>query len=417
MKRSCDNWLLTFRDWTLPRSEAPETFIFWTGLFSLSSVIKRKVKVPRRYLGSWEAYPHLYTMFVSPPGQGRKTTTIDYADDLLGEIQSVQVASNAMTQQVLMKRLADSTDASISIRSKEFGTFYKPSGDVMIDFLTDLYDGKRDHSSDTLSRGVEFASKPCVNLLAATTPKWLSENLSESMVGGGFTSRVVFVYEERVRRRQMFYESLDLSALDVLKKRLVADLHHLSSNIEGEFSLDDECKSYIEGWYRSTADKYMKEDHRLHGYYERKPAHALKVAMLMHLSYSDELILHEQDFKSALSIMKQIENNMVQVFRNVGKNVYAIDMDQIKEFIIEKGSVKRAELLGRFYHTAEPEKVLALVSGLMAMGEITCDGSDPREIIYRPIKKRTIANQDNSPTSSDLSTRESQSLDQETPQD
>ncbi len=390
MPRACKHWLLSFRDWTLPRSEAPENFIFWTGLFALSSVIKRKVKVPKRYLGSWECYPHMYLMFVSPPAQGRKTTTIDYADDLLGEIPNIQVASHAMTQQVLMKRLADSSDSSISIRSKEFGTFYKPSGDLMIDFLTDLYDGKKSHSSDTLMRGVEFATNPCVNMLAATTPKWITENLSEVMIGGGFTSRVVFLYEEKVRRRQMFYESLDLKALDKIREKLVADLTHLSSNIEGEFFLDDDCKTFIEQWYRKTADKYVKEDSRLHGYFERKPAHALKVAMLLHIAYSDELVLTKDDFEQALGILKQIELKMIQVFQGVGKNPYIIDMDAIKEFIAERTSARRSELQARFRHAAEPEKLLALLTGMVTMGELTIDGSDPRDIVYRIVEKKKV---------------------------
>jgi len=428
MSRECKHWLLSFRDWTLPRSEAPETFIFWTGLFTLASVIKRKVKVPRRYLGSWEAYPHLYLMFVAPPGQGRKTTTIDYADDLLGEVPNIQVAAHAMTQQVLMKRLADSSDSSISIRSKEFGTFYKPSGDMMIDFLTDLYDGKKHHSSDTIMRGLEFATNPCVNLLAATTPKWIVENLSEVMVGGGFTSRVIFVYEEHVRRRQMFYESLDLSALDKIRGRLIADLIHLSSNIEGEFQLDDECKSFVEEWYRKTADKYLKEDYRLHGYYERKPAHALKIAMLMHLSYSDELILYKQDFESALTILAQIERSMIQVFKGVGKNPYTLDMDMMKEFVRDRGgSAKKTEILGRFQHAAEPEKLIALLDGLIMMGDFTIDGSDPRAIVYRLVEKKVLkpdltlikatGSGEADPASSGLSRQGFRSLSPKTPQD
>jgi len=215
--------------------------------------------------------------------------------------------------------------------------------------------------------------------------------LSEVMIGGGFTSRVIFVYEEHVRRRQMFYESLDLGALDKIRTKLVADLIHLSSNVEGESVLDDACKSFVEEWYRKTADRYLKEDYRLHGYYERKPAHALKVAMLMHLSYSDELILYKEDFEAALTVLNQIEHSMISVFKGVGKNPYILDMDMMKEFVRDRGGrAKKAELLGRFQHAAEPEKLLALLDGLIMMGELTVDGSDPRDIVYRLIEKKVL---------------------------
>src|SRR6266576_4288253 len=226
MARKCANWLLTFRDWTLPRSEAPETYIFWTGLFALSSVIKRHVVIAKEKLGSWEVYPNLYIVFVAPPGRARKTTTLNYADDLLGAVPNINVAAQSMTQQVLMKRIADTGDCSISLRIGELGTFINPSGDVMIDFLTSLYDGRKSFGNDTLARNLELATNPCVNLIAATTPLWIANNLSETMVGGGFTSRVVHVFEDNVRRRQLFYEELDYKYLDLLRSGLIEDLTH-----------------------------------------------------------------------------------------------------------------------------------------------------------------------------------------------
>jgi hypothetical protein len=266
----------------------------------------------------------------------------------------------------------------------EFGTFYKPSGDIMIDGLTALFDGRKKFDSSTIIRGIELAAKPCINLLAATTPIWIAENLTEGMVGGGFMSRVIPVYEERVRRRQMFYEGLDHDALARIRGNLVTDLHHLSSNIEGEFSLSEEAKTFFEEWYVATADKYMKEaDRRLHGYFERKPAHALKVAMLLHLAYSDELILEINDVKAALTVLEQTERQMLRVFQAVGKNPYTVDMDQIEEFVSEKGVVTKRELLNRFYHAATPDILLQLLDALVMMGKLTVDGSDPKEIKYK----------------------------------
>lgn len=385
-KRACKNWLTDFRKWTYPRSEAPETFLFWSGLSTLASVVRRKVLIPKKLLGSWECSPFMYIFFISPPGQGRKTTTISYNDELLNEVPGINLAAQAMTQQDLMNRLSSLKEASITIHAMEFGTFYKPSQDVMIDFLTALFDGRRKFDSSTIIRGIEFASKPCVNLLAATTPKWIADNLTESMIGGGFMSRVIPIYEEHVRRRQMFYGSLDQEALDKIKQRLVADLQHLSSIAESEFTFAEDAKSFFEEWYTATADKYMKEDYRLHGYYERKPAHAMKIAMLLHLAYSDELILTLEDMKSALALLTQVERQMIRVFQSVGKNPYTVDMDQIREFIEEKGKVSRRELLNRFYHAAPPEMLMQLIQALIIMEKIKVNGNDPKEVYYLPVK-------------------------------
>ena len=77
----------------MPRSEAKESFIFWTGLFTLASAIRRKVYIPKTVLGSWEVAPYLYIMFVAPAGKARKTTTLSYSDDLLLQELGIKKAS------------------------------------------------------------------------------------------------------------------------------------------------------------------------------------------------------------------------------------------------------------------------------------------------------------------------------------
>lgn len=383
-QRRCPNWLLTFRDWTLPRSEAPESFVFWTGLFSLASALRRNVVVPKKLLGSWEAYPFLYVFFISSPGRGRKTTTMSYADDLLDEIAPVNSIAQAITQQGLMKKLSELSEPSISIRALEFGTFYKPSGDIMIDFLTALFDGRRRFDSETISRQLEFSAKPCVNLLAATTPGWIADNLSEGLVGGGFMARVVPIFEESVRRRQLYYEELNHKALANLRDNLIADLNHLATSVSGEFKLEEDAKTFSQEWYRKMADRYEKEeDPRLQGYFERKPAYVFKVAMLLHLAYSDELIITLEDYKRALAILQPLERKMLRVFSTVGKNPYTEEMDKIVEFINEKGRVDKREVLGRFYHAVPPDQLSQLLSALVAMEKIGVDAINPSKVVYK----------------------------------
>ena len=264
-----------------------------------------------------------------------------------------------MTQQALMKRIADSPDASISICIGEFGTFFNPSKDVMIDFLTALFDGKKKHDSDTLSRGIEYAERPCINLLAATTPKWIAENLSENAIGGGFASRVIFIFEETVRRRKLLYhigpDKVDFKKLEQIYKDLFTDLLHISQNIEGEFNMTKEAEIFINEWYKKTADKPTVPDLRLVGYHERKPAYVFKVAMLCHLAYSDELIINKHDFDQAISILNQVEGKMLQTFQAIGRNPHSMDIDSIRDFVFaQENGIKPSELRKHFQHVASP---------------------------------------------------------------
>lgn len=368
--RKCKNWLSSYMDWIKPRSEAPLTYIDWSGLFALASVIKRRVYIPKnKMLGSWECYPNIYVLFVGPPAT-RKTTTMDYADILLAEVPNVVEAADSMTQQVLAKRITESRDCAVSIRSGELGTFINPSGSVMIDFLVSLFDGRRKFSTDTLMRNVEFSTAPCVNLIAATTPIWIANNLSELMVGGGLTSRTICIYEEDLRRRQLFYEELDYEYLDKIYQGLVQDLVHISTNIAGEFKFTDDAKGFAEEWYKGLK---MPEDYRLVGYYGRKHVHLFKVAMLVRLSYSDELLITKNDLTHALKLLEIVEKKLSNVYQSVGKNPYTSELDAILEYVKVKGRVSRKELLSRFYQAAPPAMLIELVAALMSMGKIAVD--------------------------------------------
>lgn len=382
--RKCENWLLAFREWSLPRSEAPESYHLWSGLFTLASVLKRKVKVPKKILGGWEVSPTLFVVFVAPPGKARKSTTAGYSEDLLSEIPIVERVATSITKEQLLKKLSEVDDSSLSIFSSEFAMFIQKSGHDMYDVLTHLFDANRDVSVETLGRGLDFAEKPCVNLLACTTPDWISNNMPEHVIGGGFASRVIFVFEEEVRRAQLYYDKLDIDwdKIKTLREDLVADLMHMAVNLHGEFRIEDDAHEFMEDWYR-TVIKHQStaagDNYRLQGYYERKPAHAHKLAMLLHLAYSDDLVLTLNDMLGAIAILDDLELKMPKTFANIGKNPYAVDMIRMLDFVRKRKEVTKRDLKANFFQSADPRKLEELIQGMLDMGEVKMyvDQDDP----------------------------------------
>ena len=368
--RKCPNWLTEFGNWTLPRSEAPENFIIWTGLFTLASALKRRVFVSKRYLGSWAVSPNLYILFIAPAGKARKSTTANYAEELIDLCPNITKSPELITKESLLNTLVKSIDASMCIISPEFGEFIVKSGTDMFGFLTNIYDGKKNISASTLSRGAEFAERPCVNLLGATTPQWVSENMPESVIGGGFASRVIFIYEEKVRRRKLFYDDLNQSSLQTLHSNLASDLVHIAENISGEFELDPEAKKFIGNWYDETSDDGDSANYNLSGYFERKPAHVFKCAILVHVSYSDELILYKQDFEVAIKLLNALEKRLPSVFQSIGNNPYTVDVYRMLDYIKEKGRPTVESVKRHFMHAATPIVLSELINGLHDAGYI-----------------------------------------------
>jgi hypothetical protein len=366
--RKCDHWLNSFVEWTRPRSEVQESFLIWSGLFALSSALRRRVWIPREYLGSWECYPYLYIILVAPPGM-RKTTSLNYALELFEDLPELHQAPNTTSQAALALTLTDSKDCSAYIVSEEFSDLLIKSGKEMYEFLTSIFDGRKKYVSATISRGIEFLERPCLNMAAGTTPIWISNNLPVDVIGGGFASRCIFIFEDTLRRKKMYHMDVDYKELSELKSKLVYDLDHISRNITGKFKFDNPSTlQYMEEWYQDLHPQ--KYPTKLQGYYTRKHVHLHKVAMLWHLSYSDELVLTKHDFDSALGLLELIEDKLPLVFEGVGKNIYVLDIKAIYLYIKREGRVTRAELLDQFQSAAEPNKLLELINMLVAMRKI-----------------------------------------------
>jgi hypothetical protein len=114
-----------------------------------------------------------------------------------------------VTWQALVSAFAESTMSfeyqgefypmsALTIESSEFGNLLNPQDTEMIDLLVSLWDSKQGaFHKKTKASGNDIVENPWINLIACTTPSWIAGNFPEYMIGGGFTSRCIFVYAEK----------------------------------------------------------------------------------------------------------------------------------------------------------------------------------------------------------------------------
>lgn len=379
-ERRCKNWLTSFAEWTLDRCESAESFVFWTGIFCLSTVARRKIFIGKEYLGAWSCYPHCYIIFVAPPGL-RKTTTMGFAIELLDQVVSITKASTFITQTALVDSLMKSPDASIYMTVEEFGDVILKGGTEMFEFLTSMFDGKKNIEQKTMARGIEFAKAPCINMLAATTPEWIAANMPESIIGGGFASRVLFQFENKTRKKQLFFtKNTNKRDYKKLEEDLISDLNHIAINVEGAFKLSQEVQDWMEDWNQKF-DAHSGNK-KIQGFLNRKVTHILKIAQLVHVSYSDELILTIEDFKGAIAIVESIELNLPKVFAGVGKNEYSVDMRDIVTYVSSNPGVSRDNLLRNFMNSASPKVLDELITGLLQAKFLRTEFNKAQELIF-----------------------------------
>lgn len=381
--RKLENWMESFQQWTLPRSEAPFSILYWCGLYTLSATVRRHVKIGKEYLGGWECYPNMYVLFIGPQGMVKKSTSINYVEELLDGVgdEELSKAPDGVTIADLLQRIQNASESSVYILSSEFSTLVNKAGLGIYDILTDVFDGKKKIDEGTISRGYIFAANPCVNLLGATTPKWVGANMTEDIIGGGFGSRVIFIFEDTPRQRILYYKNLiKIEDMDKLGKDLIHDLKHIAS-IRGDFRITDAAYGFMEHWYSKNSEAPAGTDHKLVGYYQRRPAHIHKVAMLLHLAKEDSLVLDVSDFEAAIKVLTDIEPKIAGTFKAIGRNMYATDMQSIVKYVKEKGRVTRKDLLRIFYSAAEPNKLDEILTGLIQLESIKIETVD-RELYY-----------------------------------
>ena len=148
------------------------------------------------------------------------------------------------------------------------------------------------------------------------------------------------------------------------------DLTHISNNIVGEFDISDDGVDFFRDWYKNQSSNKSAVNYKLDGYFERKPAHILKLAMILKIARSDELILAPEDFKAAIDIVNQNEKTLPKVFQDIGKNPYSADIHIILRYIKEEGRVTRKQIHEHFMHVATPKLLEEFIDGLYAAGMI-----------------------------------------------
>lgn len=366
MPRLLDNWLFSFRDWTLPRSEAQESLIIWSGLFTLASVARRHVAFPMKMLGSYAVYSNLYVIFVGPTSVVRKSTTVNYGETLLHQIEGVNIAPSGTSASMLIGKMAETTDGAMTIVSSELGSFIQTSKEDMYDILSDLYDGKIKHDYETRAHGPEYIAEPCLNLFAATTGSWLQQQPTY-VIEGGFSARTIYVHETTLRKPQLYYD-LQWKEYERLEEKLIHDLLHISQ-LRGEFRHDCiETHDNMEDWYQTMVKEGTQEKQT--GFRARKHVHLHKLVMLLSLAERDDLVITQIHFETAKVLLDYIEERLPGVFSALGRNPFGGDMEDIRNYLrVREAPTEFSQIQKRFWQDVPgADKLRELLGEMVTLG-------------------------------------------------
>lgn len=373
------NWLSAYGEYTT-ESESPDAYHLWTGLSILASATRRNLWLNQ---GIYLLFPNLYVILVGPPGVA-KSTTIRMGRNILLGADDVVFGPDSITREELIRVMAKSGEkdkqSAITIHSSELSSLIEPSGVKMIQFLTDIFDGDFKWRYATKGSGRDTINNPILNILAGTTPMWIADGLPSTVIGHGFTSRIIFVWGDKPR----YLKPFPAEPNPKLVKALQNDIDYIS-RVEGEFEWGPGSRDLYSDIYTTLANSPPK-DFRVEGFHARKKIHLLKVAMLLSIAEDDDLTLTQRDLETAHKILNSLEADMHKTFSAVGKYEHASDLERVENRIFEEGGMTPEQIHSEFYAVGDVQEIAKILLMLVSMGRIQKVKGGDGKPIYIPVQ-------------------------------
>ena len=329
----------------------------------------------------------MYIIFVAPPGIVSKSTTASIGMNLLRQVEGVKFGPDAVTWQALVQALSESkelfqlhegeelwhTMSALTCVCSEFGNFLNPHDREMVDALVSLWDGQvGTWTKVTKTQGSDLIENPWVNVLACTTPDWIAGNFPEHLIGGGFTSRCVFVYADR-KRQLVAYPKYAKGAEEYheLQIKLVQDLGHIANTIAGEYLLSPPARTFGEEWYQQHYENppagLMGE--RFAGYIARKQTHIHKLAMVLAAAEYDKLVIEKHHLSdAAAAIDDELEIDMSKVFNRIGVSSDQKSTKTLIAHVWAHGDTHNKDLFGVVFSFMSYREFQQAMEGAFAAG-------------------------------------------------
>lgn len=394
--RNLNDWLTGYIQYT-QNTESAAIYHKWVGLSLISACLRRKVHFK---FGRIKIYPNLFIVLVAEPGICRKTQSISFGENILKELPQIQMSADCITPQAMLEDLESAADeavmpdgttyrhSSLTVMSGEFESFLgqKKENSKMIVLLTDLYDCKdRPFKYRTKHSGSNIVPHPYLNMIAATTPESLASVLPSTAIGGGLTTRILFIWAGEKAKKVAVPEAD--TATQELKTLLIQDLAVIS-RISGGYSFSKESREWWDDFYNNYDERdplRICQDPAFSGWYSRKPTMMIKVATCLAASRYNERFVEPQDFERCLDLLAEVEICMGKSFVAVGKSEVAAEVDLVRTVVQRYRHISEKKLLQIVWRDVDAKKFDNVMATLVRRGIVQRTFSGPnneKEIWY-----------------------------------
>jgi hypothetical protein len=328
-------------------------------------------------------FPNMYIVLCAPPGKARKGTAMAYGGNMLTQI-GIKLAAESITREALVREIMNAYDtvindetgemtfhSSLTIFSQELTVFLGYNQQQLMMDLTDWFDCGRGPEGKwtyrTKHQGVDEITGIWVNLLGATTPGLLRSTLSMDAIGGGLTSRIIFVYEEEKGKScPVLFQTPEILKLG---EDLYYDLEQIYL-LKGQFKPSADFIDLWVDWYVKQEGRNIFNTPSLEAYCERRPVHVMKLSMILNACRTSDMKVTAIDLQRAINLLERTEVNMPKVFSGMGKSPHAEVLSKVMNEIgmAPNGEISICALQEKFKYDADARVLELIIQTLTSMG-------------------------------------------------
>jgi len=379
--RKVPDWIEGYMQF-VEKTESAKVFHKWVAISMIAAVLRKKVRLS---LGRLNVYPNMYIVLVAEPGVARKSQAINYGTKFLDKIPEIFTTADSITREALLQDLEASAideqmpdgkafrHASISIISKEFEAFLgqKAENTKMLVLLTDLFDAQEvPWRYRTKSSGNSTVPNVYINLLGATTPESLASSLPPSAIGGGLTSRILFIYAARGSGK--FPKPIITPEMQEMAEKLQSDLFRISK-LAGVYEFSPEADQYWHDWYMAyepVDNRRICKDKSFDGWYSRKQLFIQKLAQIRTASTGDSMEITLDTLKLAISDVEEVEVCMSRTFRAIGRSDVTQDVDVVMQIINDHQAIREKDLMSIIWRDIDAAKFDNVINTALKTGKV-----------------------------------------------
>lgn len=385
-----DGIINAFCDYT-KSTEIPTIFSLWTAISTVSAALGRDCFVDR---GFFVVFPNLYVVLVAGSAACKKSSAIMLAYKLIEKIKPrVHILSQKMTPEALIGSLSgmtakDSTlilDEAVGILIvDELSTLIDRNAfkSGMISLLTKLFDCS-DFPYETRGRGIELIKNPCLSILGGSTLHWIKASVPPESVGGGFTSRILFVFKDSNEK----IEAWPIVSEENKRRHddIVHDINEVAK-MRGSFGLTDEALSMFKDEYAEFRHKSpLIRNANLSGYAGRRDTLLLKICMAVSASVDDRRVIDVGDMTQAIRALRMIELDMPQVLQAISSEFVGDVCEQTLKLIMQSGGISRPQLVKAMRQRLTVRQLDVIIETLTEEGVVKAvmEGNKVRYVFHK----------------------------------